>query len=155
MTIPVSTTTAVRAYLFQALTAAMTPDMFDKSASLLVCYDEPGPDQPEDIVTVGKVARQLGVSSLVGSGGAGWLDEQYTVEIQVEVYRGGDDPQAAYARCADLVDVAISVVRSDPTLGGAVIVARPISHTQEVMWDDAHSGRVASAAVEIQCRQRI
>lgn len=155
MTIPVSTAPAVRQYLYNALTAQLTPDPLNTRASLLVCFDDPGPNQPDDIVSVGKVDRQIAVNSLVGSGGAGWLEERYTVEISVWVFRGGDDAQAAFARSAVLADGVVSAVRADPSLGNLVLVARPSMSTHEVTWDDEHSGRNAEVVLPIECFQRI
>lgn len=155
MTIPGSSAPAARRYLFTQLTAQLTPDPLSASSSLLVVYDEPSTAQPDDIVAVGKVNRQISVASMIGGGGAGWLDEHYSVEIQVDVFRGGDDSQAAYERCALLVDSVIAVVRSDPSLGGAVSLARPTQDMTEVAWDDQHLGRHATATLEIECVQRI
>jgi hypothetical protein len=155
MTIPSSTSPAVRAYLFTQLTAQLQPDANVTTASLLVCYDEPGPNQPDDIVSIGKVQRQIGVNSLVGGGGAGWLDERYTVEIEIDVYRGNDDPQYVYQRASDLADAAIAVIRTDPTLGGNVLTARPHTSNHEVTWDDQHMGRHATVTIEVECFQRI
>lgn len=155
MAIPSSTSPAVRAYLFAQLTASLTADPNSAQSSLLVCYDEPGPNQPDDIVSVGKVQRQIGVNSLVGGGGAGWLDERYTVEIEIDVYRGNDDPQYVYQRSCDLADAAIAVIRTDPTLGGNVLTARPHTSNHEVTWDDQHMGRHATVTIEVECFQRI
>lgn len=155
MPIPGSSSPAVRKYLFDQLTANLTPDPNVTTARLLVCYDQPGPDQPDDIVSVGKVQRQIGVSSLVGGGGAGWLDERYTVEIEIDVYRGSDDAQYVYQRASDLADAAISVIRTDPSLGGLVITARPHTSNHEVTWDDQHMGRHGTVTIEVECFQRI
>jgi hypothetical protein len=152
---PSSSAPAVRTYLHDQLTATLTPDPLSPRSSLLVCYDVPGPNQPDDIVSVGKIHRRLGVNSLVGGGGAGWLEERYTVEVIVDVYRGGDDAQATYLRASTLVESAISLVRSDPTLGGAVVVAKPVSDLTEVEWDEAHGGYHACATLEFECYQRI
>jgi hypothetical protein len=155
MPIPSSTSPAVRAYLFNQLTANLAPDPNVTTARLLVCYDEPGPDQPDDIVSVGKVSRHIGVNSMVGGGGAGWLDERYTIEIEIDVYRGNDDPQAVYQRASDLADAVISVIRTDPSLGGHVLTARPQTSSHEVTWDDQHMGRHATVVIEVECFQRI
>lgn len=155
MPIPASSAPRARTWLHDALTAQLAPDSVNKSSSLLVCYDGPGPNLPDDIVAVGKITRHIDVSSFVGGGGAGWLNESYTVEVSVDVYRGGDEDQAAYLRCSALVDAVIAVVRTDLTLGGAVVTARPITDVTEVAWDEAHMGRHATSTVEIQCVQRI
>lgn len=155
MTIPVSTAPAVRQYLYDTITAQLTPDPLSKSASLLVCFDEPGPNQPDDIVCVGKVSRQLARTAMVGGGGAGWLSETYTVEILIEVYRGGDDAQAVFSRAASLADSIISIVRSDISLGGNVLSGHPTATTEDVAWDENHQGRLASYTLEIECFARL
>ncbi|PJN22419.1 hypothetical protein [Kitasatospora sp. CB02891] len=163
MSIPASSVPAARLWLFKALAAQLTPDSGlvngqghygDPNASLLVCLDEPGTYQPADIVSVGRVARDISVSSMVGSGGAGWLEEHYTIAIVIEVARG-DDAQSAFERAADLVDQVVAVVRTDPTLGGTVLVARPTTNTIDVLWASDHTGRVGQAELSITCMQRI
>ena len=154
-TIPGSTAVAARQYLYDTLTATLTPDPLSKTSQLLVCFDEPGEYQPDDIVTVGRVERTINPNSLVGGGGAGWLEETYTVEIDIEVYRGGDDPQGTYTRASALTDQIVAAVRADPSMGGAVLVCKPIASNLDVAWDEAHKGRLASGTVTFQCYQRI
>lgn len=154
MTIPTSSAPIVRQYLFDALTAQLAPDPVDTTASLLVCFDSPGPGQPDDIVAIGKTTSQFHALALVGSGGAGWLDERYTVEITVDVFRGGDDAQGAYVRAAALCDAVLGAVRSDISLGGNVLQARPHSVAIDVEDDSAHMGRRATGLIEIECFQR-
>lgn len=154
-TIPTSSAPIVRQFLFDTLTAQLTPDPANTSASLLVCFDDPGTAELDDIVSVGKTTSQIGVMALVGGGGAGWLDERYTVEITVDVFRGGDDAQAVYVRASGLCDAVIGAVRADPSLGGRVTQARPISVAIDPELDAAHMGRRATGTVEIECFNRI
>lgn len=155
MPIPSSSIPAARRYLFDQLTAQLTTDPDFPKAQLLVVYDQPGPFQPDDIVSIGKVSRQVAVNSLVGSGGAGWLEERYQVEVIVDVFRGGDYAQAAFERAVAVVDGVCAAVRGDPSLGGAVLEARPSSGTYESEWDDEHKGRHCVGTVEVDCYQRI
>jgi hypothetical protein len=155
MTIPGSSIPAVRRYLFDQLTAQLTTDPAFPKAQLLVVYDQPGPFQPDDIVSIGKVSRQVAVSSLVGSGGAGWLEERFQVEVIVDVFRGGDYAQAAFERAVALVDAVCAVVRGDPSLGGCVLEARPAGSTYDSEWDDEHKGRHCVGTIEVDCYQRI
>jgi hypothetical protein len=145
----------VRQYLYDSLTAQLTPDPTATASSLLVCFDQPGPGQPDDIVSIGKTHNQIGVMALVGGGGTGWLDERYTVEVTVDVFRGGDDAQAAYARASALCDAVVAAVRTDPSLGGRVLVAKPKSIELEVEEESSHMGRRAIGTIEIECFQRI
>jgi hypothetical protein len=155
VTIPSSTTTAVRQYLFDQLTAALTPDPLYKDSGLIVCFDTPGPDQEDDIVSVGKVEREIKATAVVGGGGAGWLEERYSVTITFDVYRGGDDAQAVYSRAQFLADAVIAIVRTDPSLGGLVLISHPSRHSSEVDWDENHLGRHCTAELDIECFQRI
>jgi hypothetical protein len=155
MTIPSSSAPAARRFLFDQLTAQLTPDPAFPKSQLLVVYDSPGPFQPDDIVAVGKVHRQINPNSLVGSGGAGWLEESYQIEILIDVFRGGDYAQATFERAVALTDAVCAAVRSDPSLGGAVLSARPTTSTHDSEWDDEHKGRRCVSALEIDCYQRI
>jgi len=94
LVIPTSSAPAARLWLFTQLSAQITPDPSNPDARLIVVYDEPGPDQPEDIVSVGAVHRTVKAKRLVGGGGPGWLDESYTVEITVDVYRAATTRKA-------------------------------------------------------------
>lgn len=155
MSIPSSSAPAVRQWLFDQMTAALTPDPNSPTSMLLVCFDEPGPNQPDDIVYVGKVTRHISVNSLVGGGGAGWLEERYSVDVDIDVYRGGDDPQTVYKRCSDLADAVVAIGRTDPSMGGNVLVGKPVTSDHDVTWDDAHTGRRGTATVVFECYQRI
>lgn len=153
--IPGSTAVAVRQFLFDTLTASLVPDPLSKTSQLLVCFDEPGEFQPDDIVSIGKVERALNTNSMVGGGGAGWLEESYTVEVEIEVYRGGDDPQGVFTRTSDLIDQIVVAARTDPSLGTRVLICKPTNSTCEVTWDDEHKGRLGSGTVTFSCYQRI
>lgn len=153
--IPASTSTAVRQYLYDTLSANLTADLLSKTSSLLVCFDTPGPNEPDDIVSIGRVARDIKPSAVVGGGGAGWLEERYTVTLTFDVYRGGDDAQGVYARAQTLADQCIALIRTDPSMGGLVLISKPIRHSAEVDWDENHLGRHCTAELEIECFQRI
>lgn len=155
MTIPASTAPGARRFLHDQITAQVQPDPDSPRSSLLVCYDIPGPSQPDDIISVGKVSRDLGVNSMVGSGAAGWLDERYTVTVTIDVYRGGDSAQAAYERAAALLDQVCAVVRADPTLGGLVVAARPLTSESDGDWDEEHKGYQNVTTVPIECYTRL
>lgn len=153
--IPSSSAPAARKWLFDQCTAALTPDPDSPNSSLLVCYDEPGTYQPDDMVSIGKVLRQIEVNSLVGGGGAGWLQERYTVTVDIEVFRGGDYPDVVFNRTSALVDGVVAVGRLDPSLGDTVLIATPTQSEIEVLWTEDHQGRIGTATVDISCFQRI
>jgi len=155
MTIPSSTAPAVRQWLYDQCVAQLAPDPANARASLLVVFDQPGPNEPDDIVAIGRVRRQLKVAAMIGGGGAGWLDESYTVEIVIDVFRSADSGQVAYVRATALADSVVALVRSDLTLGGNVIKSAPRSDDAEVEWDSEHGGKHACITVEIECVTRI
>jgi hypothetical protein len=121
----------------------------------MVVFDQPGPNEPDDIVAIGRVRRQLQTGAMVGGGGAGFLDEHYTVEIVVDVFRGSDSGQVAYTRAMDLANSVIAIARTDLTLGGNVIKSQPKGDDAEVEWDSEHGGKRACVTVEIECVTRI
>lgn len=151
MSIPNSTAPAARSWIYNQCVATLTPDPLSPSSSLLVCYDDPGPNQPDDIVAIGAVARTFESGSFVGNGGAGWLKERYTITVTIDVFRGGDDAQATYARAQVLADGVVAAVRSDLTLGGAVLTATPLADNSEGEWDPEHLGRHVTSTIEISC----
>jgi len=149
MAIPASTVPAAVTYIHSHITTAIN------DAAVLVSYGPPGTNQPDDMIVVGNVNREVGPIQMVGSGQAGWLDEIYTIDVIASVFRGGDNGQTVMERAAALADVVVAVVRTDPSLGGAVIVAYPTTVDYEQNWDDQHKGRVVDATVTIRCRARI
>lgn len=137
-------------YLLNQITAAVN------DATVLVSYGPPGPNQPDDIVAIGTaVTIETVPIQMVGSGGAGWLDERYDVEIVISVYRGGDNGRGVLERAAALADLVVSVVRTDPSLGGAVVVAHPSVGSFVPSFDAEHKGRVVDATVNVSCHARI
>lgn len=143
--IPNSSITAARNWILAGVQANIS------DASVLVCLDSPGPYQPDDIVSVGDVHQQYDPANVVGNGGAHWLTESYTVTVTVDVFRGGDDAAGAFLRARTLADLVVAVVRSDPSLGGAVDRARPASAAHSGEWDDEHQGRHSVIEIGIDC----
>lgn len=153
--IPVSTAPAVRDWLFQQCTAGLVPDPLNKTARLLVAYDAPGTDQPEDIVTIGEVSTEYTTNSLVGSGGAGWLQERYRVTVEVVIFRGGDSAKAVADRAHLLAGQIMTIVRSDPTLGGNVLTGMPAASTYTGDVSDDHTARLGTLSLQIEAYQRL
>jgi len=153
VSIPTSTVPQVKAYLFTQLQSTLTAE---QGSSLLVCCDEPGPYEPDDIVSVGDVTTRTTVPlAMVGSGGAGWLVETYSLEIVVDCYRGGDNPQAVAERAWSLIGQVETVVRTDPSCGGLVIEARPGECRSESAWDEQHKGRRVRVTVAVDVQAQI
>lgn len=150
--IPTSTVPAVKAALFTLFQAQLTPG----SSSLGVFYDEPGPNQPDDIVSVGACkSRQVSGMAMVGSGGAGWLHELYTIEVTVACFRGGDDARAVLERAYSLCGQVETAVRADPSIGGLVLVARPVGSHDDPQWETQHKGRTIAIIIDIEIEAQI
>lgn len=150
--IPISSAPAAKHWLFTTLQDSLTAD---PGNGLVVCLDSPGTNVPNDGVAVGRVNRSLDISSLVGGAGAGFLNETYTIDVTIEVFRGGDNAELATNRAFALIDGVVHAVRTDPTMGGSVLWAKPTTSNCDCDWADDHKGRLASATVQISCFQRI
>jgi hypothetical protein len=144
--IPASSIPAARNWILAGLQAQLAAD-----PAVLVCLDEPGTNQPDDIVNVGEVQQTYSPQSTVGSGGPGWLREEYTVTVTVDVFRGGDDAAGTFARARQLADLVVAVVRSDPSLGGAVDRGMPGTAQHTTGWSEDHMGRTAVIEIGIEC----
>lgn len=144
--IPASSIPAARGYLFDNLSAQLLG-----VGNLLVCYDEPGPNLPDDIICVGEVQQTYSPEQTVGSGGRFWLREDYTITVTVSVYRGGDDALGVFARARELADLVVAVARADPSFGGAVDRGRPGALSHQSGWTEDHNGRLCEIAIGIDC----
>jgi hypothetical protein len=157
MGIPTSSIPAARAYLLAQIEATVTQDPTDATAELLVSLDEPGTHQPADVVIVGDVHQTYQPYASVGSGRAYWLEESYSVEITISVFRSGDDgtnalAQTVFTRARMIADQIVNVVRSDPSLGGAVQRARPGTVTHQSTWSTGDvTGRVTEIQIPVEC----
>lgn len=153
MSIPASVQRAVREAIFAMATSAVAAD---GSHTLGVVYDVPAAAAtPDDVVAVGRVERVPTPFAMVGSMGAGALHDEVTVHVVVEVFRAGYDPQAVFERAADVVNSIESAIRADPTLGGAVYVARPSQGSYEAAAADDHSGLIGTYELAVVCKALI
>lgn len=150
MTIPVSTVDSVKDYLVTQITAQVN------DSTVLVVYDPPGPYQPDDIICIGPdLTVDTQIHAFVGSGGAHWLRESYTLTVIISVYRGADNASVVWKRAKALADAVDTVVRTDPTLGGVAQVAWP-SRTQYASdWAENHAGRMTTVTKEISVEAEI
>lgn len=149
MTIPASTVPLATGYLFDNIKVAVN------DPAVRIWYGPPPPGTTGDAIVIEGITKEISVSSMVAGGGAGWLDEIYTIELNVWVYRGGDNGQPVMERASVLADIVIAVVRTDPSLGGAVLVAQPTVVEYIPTLDEDHRGILVEARVSIRCRARI
>lgn len=152
-----STWPRAKAALLAALQAS--PALQTPSGGLpppLVCRDGPGTNVPPDVVSVGVMTnRATSKAAMVGSGGAGWLDETYELQVIVSVFRGGDAAEMVDLRVAELEAAVEATVRADPSLAGTVLTAYPATSRVESSWDPDHKGRVADLFLEVSCQAQI
>jgi len=115
-------------------------------ATPLVIYDRPGMYRPPELVVIGKIYdRRVSGFAMVGSGGAGWLKEDYEFEAMVYVFRPGESLQVeAYERAWQLMSLIENVVRADPSLGSLVIRARPDRSYDDSEWERDGKGWIVS-----------
>ena len=138
MSIPISTVPGVRASLFEALQATCTAAA---GVDLLVRYDDPGPFEPPDIVSLGDVTnRNVEYHAMVGDMGAQSLAESYSIEVVIDVCRQGDDPgQVTTERAWALAAQVETAARTDPTFGGLAWESRPGVSRSESQWTEDHA----------------
>lgn len=140
-----------------ALVAGITAQVNDPEV-LVTSYTE-GIRNPNDIILVGTVNRTASPVGVVGSGGAGWLHEQYTIDVTVSSYNGGDEAIVPWAtitaRAWALTAAVEAFVRSDPSLGGVLLAMRPQSSTADGRWDDNDTGRFVDVVTPIYCSAQI
>jgi hypothetical protein len=151
MAVPGATWPAAKLYLFNQLRASAVC-----APPVVVAYNDPLGDLEDDVVVVGKVSRLVEPLALVGSYGAGAFAERYTVQVTVSSFRGGDNPVATDLQCAALVDAVVSVVRTDPTLGGVVLQAKPGNHDPDGRWVTDSDGQnvmgyLTECVVPVEC----
>lgn len=132
MSIPVSTVPAVKAALKVALEARA------ELANVPVFYSIVTDLNEDDLIVVGGTRGRFEVARMVGSGAQWWLDETYDQQVEVWVYRGGDDEQATEERAHTLAAVVVDTLRLDPSIGGRVNQATPAGF--EVTPDWEHEG---------------
>lgn len=131
-TIPVSSVPAAVAYLVAAIQAQLTASTTTatlRQATRVYAGDPTSPDLPNDFVCVGRVTRPLKKGSMVGSGGARWLTEEYDIAVTISSWRGDQTENVVTQRAWQLVAFVETAVRKDPSLGGAVLEAYPSRST--------------------------
>ena len=143
MTIPVSTVDTTRDYLVSHITTQVA------DTSVLVCFDQPGTNQPEDVISVGDIILDATLHAFVGNLANHSMMENYTVEVTIRVVRANDDPQTVWKRAKALSDAVDTVVRTDPSLGSTVIVAYPSRAVFAAAVIADHTGRMVTVTKTI------
>lgn len=146
----------------KAITAILTAVKARLSAAgetdVLVCVGTPMANDPTDIIQIASdVRRRVNPNAFVGSGGAGALEENYTIDVTVSCARQVATPQtdsiALSNRVWELVAYVENAVRTDPSLGDVVVVAWPGQSTggKPQTGTGTTPGRVVTVVVPIHC----
>lgn len=155
---PVSTVPAVKRYMFDQVSDALNQlPPLPGFAAPIVFYDAPGQYRPSDMMAIGHVyQRVVRPMAMVGSGGAGWLQEEYELEVISDVFRAGESLQIdAYERAYQFNALMEEIVRSDPSLGGNVITAMPHFSFDGSEWEKDHKGWIVTVVNRLQILARI
>ena len=147
MSIPVSTVPAVMSYLLTQVSAACAADpaVLAGTDEILVKTGEPAKNLPPNVIQFGAVSRRVKWESFVGGGGNDALYETY--DINLDIYTAlaygdvSDDSAVALQviqRAWQLLGYVETAVRADPSLGGLVDIAYPLSsNSPNPEWTDA------------------
>lgn len=117
-----------------AMVTAATTAVNDPT--VLVCYGHPGIQQPDDIVSVGRVTstQEPGPMSNTNRSRTNTL----TVDLTISIFRrgGADQEQVAGDRAYSLLSAVEEYVRvTDTTVGGTVMWCFLTSHTSDGATD--------------------
>jgi hypothetical protein len=144
-----STVPAALAGLMALVKAQVATDPL--ASKILVYYGEPGMDEPDDIILIGKnVHRTVDPRVLLGGYGQGALQETYEIVCEASTWSGSEDPLAAITRAYELAAYIESAVRTDPTLGTSVLEAHPAGSSDgDPEWTADPVGRLCTLSVLI------
>jgi hypothetical protein len=145
--VPVSTVPKFLSYLTSGLTANLT--QVDAQTALGVAYIELAANyDPFDSVVIGDAhTRTAKREQMVGTGGAGWLFESYSVDLQIVSWQGGNNFQPVTDRAWRLLGLVEGFLRSDPSCGGLVIEAYPAASKSSAGYMD--NGKGISCVIDL------
>jgi hypothetical protein len=146
VTVPATKAKALRSALL-TLIQANTTVAADKT--IYVIYDEPLQTTYVDIISVGAVKQTEDPYAHTGDRGAGSMMEHLTIDVKIQAFKGGDEAQAVYERCCDLIDIVRTVVRTDPTISGTVPDSWPSGFDAVPSIDEGGQGRWCTADGQI------
>ena len=149
MSIPVSTVpSAIAALTSQIQTQVNT----DPSATAIAVFtgDEDRNRANDRIIVATNVNRTVTHEAFLGSLQLGSLEEKYTIEVLVSAYSGDPDGVANMNRAWVLAGYVETAVRTDPTLGSSVLIARPAgTRGAQSYWTADPVGRQCDITVAI------
>ena len=137
--------------------AAADPQVLQGTDEILVKLGDETKNRPPDVIQFGAVNRRIKWETFVGSGGQFSLYEEYEIDCEVSswlAYGDIDDDYTVALQVNDrawlLLAYVESTIRTDPSLGGLVQIAYPLSSVASVPEPDANaSGLIVTVSLPI------
>ena len=106
----------------------------------------------DDGIWISQVSRQVQLKEMHGLTPGG-MREDYTLMVNISVFRGGDDVVGTDSRLWALINAVETAVASNRNLNSSVSDAWPESSQINSSWEaaDPAAGRLATATVGIHC----
>ena len=133
--------------LISAQSAAASTDNFVFG----IRQGEPQHDWPvDDGIYISQVSRSIQRAEMRGQV-AGGMREDFVLQINIGVFRGGDNVTDVEARTWALINAIETAVSANRSLNAAVVEAWSESSTVSSEWDTEQEGRRAIATVGVHC----
>ena len=151
MPIPVSTVPLAIAAMTSQIQTQVNTGEGSNAAAVAVFTGDEDINRPNDRIIVGTmVNRTVTDEAFLGSLQTGSVEERYTVDVLVSSYSGDPDGVANMNRAWVLVGYVEEAVRTDPTLGTTVLIARPAATKDgQSYWTTSPVGRQCDIVVSI------
>ena len=104
----------------------------------------------DDGLYISQVSRQIQRAEMRGMV-AGGMREDYVLQVNIGVFRGGDNVTDVEARVWSLINAIETAVSTNRSLNAAVVEAWAESSTVSSEWDPESVGRRAIATVGVHC----
>lgn len=144
MTAPASTVPVVRQWLYSTITTAVA-SFTDPSVEVYLSQEDH--ESTQDLVVIGGAHRKNTMARLVGGGGLGWLDETYTIDVDIACFVAGPDAftdtatqDSVDTRAYKVLAAIEQALRADPSAGGNVVVLYPSGSASQHEWDESEMG---------------
>jgi hypothetical protein len=152
-----STVPAVRNYLLQQITELVKAENFSDPEVTVVLSGLENPETTDDVILIGgQVKRTPKTTRFVGGGGPGWIEEYYTISVNIMCAAYSDtDFEAVDARAYYLLALCEQAVRDDPSLGQLVTSAAPGVADILHAFATEHTGATVEIMAEVECNATI
>lgn len=155
MSTPTTSIPAAKLYVYNTLKTGLVAA---SGYGLVVSYDAPGKYQPADGVWVaGVINRALRPFGMTGAlSHANAMIEEYDLQVYIDCFRDGyDQAQAAYEAAYSQLAQVETLLRADPTLGGAVDMSWPQLADDTSSIDEKRKGRRVRLIEHINCKKAL